>query len=267
MAGITWSFDALSLVVFLFPVFLLARLTGLWLRKPLTPRMRFKFAVSILLLLWGSYYANRAWPYTLYLHIFLLTLLLADFMPTMKHRVIRWGSTAATLRFRVPALWVFLVLMLGPAVSAHCITSVKTSWRATLRRMAVPLAGGAERISGVWLTPEESRKWHAQKGFLDALPKDRSVVFASEEQFLLQLETGRRFALPVQDLYYESFNDKSFDCNLSAVRRLAPDYMLLDEAKGRREFGQDVQRRLSPDYVPVGVRDGWIVLRHINAQP
>ncbi len=264
--GILWEFDPLAVVVFLYPVLLLGRLTSAWLREPLSPRMRFKFAVAIMTLVWGAYYFNRAWSYTLYLSAFQLTLLIADRVPPLAAWTFRWKGLGAALQTKIPAAFALFALLIGPTTVDYGLTGCKDVWRFAQLRWKVARSEGAGTMSGIWLKAEDLQKLALQKQFLDAIPKNKKVVFSGPVQFFQQLETGRFFDMQEQDIYWGSFATVDFERNVASLLRHDPDLLLLDDSAAREAFNEGFMRRLEQHYTRTGTQNGWIVLERVGTR-
>lgn len=259
--GIPWAFDPLALVIFSYPAYLVARLTGVWLKAELSPRMRFKFAVAFIILVWMAYYANRAWDYSLYSHAFLFTYLIFDLLPSPLALQSHWQGFKALGRKRVPALIVVFIFTLGPSTMNYSLTGAKIVWRAAAKRLAYEGdTARMERFSGLWIHTQTVQQVRAQCRFLAQIPKEKRVFFVDTNQFLVQLESGRFFPLPLQDLWGESFTTEGLERNIAAVAASAPDVVLLGNDPTRRDFNEHVMQRLAPNYSLSTRTDEWLVL-------
>ena len=274
--GLPLVFDPLALLVLLYPAYLLARLTGVWLRAGLSERMRFKFAVSFLILLWLAYYFNRVHQLNLWSHTFLFTCLIIDLPPRPQSLWSGGKGLASLWRARVPALALVLVFILGPAFVNTGLSEAKTVWRSTARRLALAAdPAGQERLSGLWLDARRAQAIRARSAqVLELAATHKRLVFIGPDQFLLQLETGMFFPLPVQDLLAESLSGPGFDRNVAALLRYAPEVILLadggdfpDVFRERRAFSAHLGTLLSARYAPAGETGGWQVLARTGRPP
>ena len=267
-AGLPLHFDLMAILLLLYPAYLLARLTGVWLDGRLSEKMRFKFLVSFIIMVWMGYYFNRPHHWNLWSHTFLFTFLIIDQLPQPMQL---WQDRKDLLslgRKRVPVMTFALIFILGPAFMNTGLSESKTVWRSTAQRLALARnSSGMERLSGIWLDAPCAQDIRERSSYLVDAAKRERVVFVSANQFLLQLHTGVFFPLPVQDLLTESFSAVDFSNNVAELKKDAPDVVLLDSAGAcqnsfseREPFRQALRAALQPDYQSAGMASGWHVL-------
>lgn len=271
--GSRLHFDPMATLVLLFTAFLLARLTCVWLRAGLSEKMRFKFAISFLILLWMAYYFNRVHPWNLWTHTFLFTFLIIDLLPAPKTiRADGIGLTALGRR-KVPFMAVVLIFILGPTAMNNGLSVSKYVWRSTAQRLALAKdSTGMERISGIWIEAPCAEGIKAQTAYVAQAAKGKRVLFVSANQFLLQMQTGLVFPLPYQDLFVESFTPPDLTNNVAALKAAAPDQILIDEPgeclyyfPGREAFRDVLAGMLAPDYRLTQHQGGWRVFERAAA--
>lgn len=271
-AGLPLYFDPLALLVLLYPACLIARLTRVWLGAGLSERMRFKFCVSFLILLWLAYYFNRVHRQNLWSHTFLLTYLLLDLLPNPTNILARLQSGLRRKRAEVPAMALVLVFILGPTFMNNGLSEAKVVWRALAQRIALERnPSGQERLSGLWLDAQEARDIRERSLVVRRLAAEKRLFFVGPNMFLLQLESGVFFPLPAQDLLTESLSPEGFARNVAAVRAYAPDVVLLSDGGGsrlvfleRKAFISKVLASLGQEYGTVGSEGGWLVLERVR---
>lgn len=271
-AGLPLYFDPLALLILLYPAYLIARLTRVWLGAGLSERMRFKFCVSFLILLWLAYYFNRVHRQNLWSHTFLLTYLLIDLLPNPKSIPVRPLNGLRRRHVEVPAMALVLVFILGPTFMNKGLSEAKVVWRALTQRTALERdPSGQERLSGLWLDARDAQDIREKSLVIRRLAAEKTLFFVGPNMFLLQLESGVFFPLPAQDLLTESLSPEGFVRNVEALRAYAPEVVLLSDGEGsqrvfqeRKAFSARVLAALEQEYRAVGSEGGWLVLRRVR---
>lgn len=271
-AGLPLHFDPLAMMLLLYPAYLVVRLTGIWLRAGLSERMRFKFSVSFLILVWMAYYFNRVHHWNLWTHTFLFTFLIIDLLPRPMNVWKDWKGLLALGDKRVPAMAFFLIFIIGPAFINTGLSELKVAWRSTAQRLALARdSSGMEHLSGLWVDSRCAQDIRTKSVYLAEASKEKRIVFVGANQFLLQLHTGIFFPLPVQDLFTESISTTCFLENVAALKAYAPEVILLDEMSKcqgcfpeRGPFRGELVVRLAPDYLLARSANGWKVLERVG---
>jgi len=266
--GMPLFLDPLALLFVLYPACLLARLTGVWAGGALSEKMRFKFLVSFIILIWMGYYVNRPHHWNLWSHTFLFTFLIIDLLPKPMDFLKDRGSLLSLGRKQVPTITFIVIFILGPAFANTGLSESRSVWRSTAQRLALAQdPSGMETVSGLWVDAPCARDIRERSAYLVNAASPRRVFFTSANQFLIQLNTGVFFPLPVQDLLVESFSETDFTHNVVELKEYAPDVVLVDAPGAcrncfseREPLRQTLRVALQPDYQLTGMAGGWHVL-------
>lgn len=264
-SGIRLFFDPKMLVALLFPALLLLRLTLVWYRHRLSERMRFKFAICILLLCWLAYYFNRPHNWNLWTHTYLLTFLVLDIVRLPKFE----GSFGRILRQKVPLTPFLILLAFGPSAINDVINETKATARAAsadVQRSRSP--EGMELFSGVWLDAACANDMRAKSDVLSQMKLHNSLYFVSANQMLLQWQNSLYFDLPFQDLYLESHSDSELRQNAAKVVAAQPDFILLDSSPAcptvplqKGKMLEALPELFMPSYEIIDSGTPWLVLK------
>gem|GEM_PF-1780354 len=266
--GARLFYDPRVLLLLLWPGFLLLRLTLAWFGRGLAPRMRFSFAICIILLIWFAYYFNRPHNWNLWTHLFLASFLIPGALRLP--RLSRAGGLRGMLAQRAPLLPFLILLVLGPQAVNTGLSECKATARnfASNRQLARDHAG-MELYSGTWFPAACAGDMREKSSALAALPQGSAIFIAGGNQMLLQWEHGIMFDLPFQDLFLDSQTDEELLRNVQAIRRAGPERILLDAQPGCTDAPPGKQRMiqalpglLAPDYAAEpGPQRPWLVLR------
>ncbi len=270
-AGLPLYFEVLLLPLLGYPIYLVIRLTGVWLARGVSERMRFKFSVAVIILVWFAYYFNRAHHWNLWSHMFLFTFLIVDLAPWRLPRdAAKPGGMAALLRAPIPLGTLALIFILGPAAANDGLTQSKVAWRSLTERIALKRTTEHDGVfSGIWVGEDCARDLRAKSAVLEEYGRVGSMVFASPNQFLLLLETGVVAPMTRQDIFNESFTEANYLRMLKELQSYAPDAVLLaletpcaTTDPTRAAFNAVLEAQLASSYTRMKTATGWMVLRH-----
>lgn len=275
--GFPWSFSFIFFVSITLPSYMIVRLTGVWLRAGLSFRMRFKFFVCFVQLVWAAFYFTKPWLWNLWPYLALLTYLVVDQFPTGKALRIGWREIFSPQRRKVLALGVLTVFVLAPESVNWGFLEGKKEVRSVAAQIKVDTApGDREKLGGVWLNRDCARELQAQRDVIQEIARQgRSVFFNTPQQFYLQLLTGVFFKLPMQHLSLESLTQEMLEQNMAALKASKPDTVLLsmrqDLCAGVPDvqilFSRFVVDELGPDYAPTGYVGSLLVLERTGSGP
>jgi hypothetical protein len=267
--GLPLYFEILLLPLLAYPIYLIIRMTGIWFVKGLSNRMRFKFSISVMLLIWFAYYFNRAHHWNLWTHMFLFTFLIVDLTPWRLSRIKVGASGLDAWRpLKMPLGPLILILILGPASVNEGLTQSKVAWKSLMERIASERVSTEEStFSGVWVGADCAQDLRAKSAVLREFARAGKVVFAGPNQMLLILETGIIVPMAGQDIFNDSFTEAYYWRMVGELQNYSPDAVLLASETPctastltRTNFNSALEKQLAPSYAQRQFVSGWNVL-------
>lgn len=272
--GFPWSFSFIFFVAITLPSYMIVRLTNAWLYAGLSFRMRFKFFVCFVQLVWAAFYFTKPWLWNLWPYLALLTYLVVDLFPTGRALRIGWRELFSPQRRKVLAMGVLTVFALAPESVNWGFVEGKKELRSVAAQISVDKNPGArEKLGGVWLNRDCARELLTQRDFIaQAANQGRKIFFSTPQQFYMQLLTGVFFHLPMQHLSLESLTQEMLEQNMEALKASKPDLVLLsmrqDLCDGvpdqQIRFSRYVVDELGPGYAPTGYLGSALVLERVG---
>jgi len=269
-AGLPLYFEILLLPVLPYPAYLVIRSTGVWLAKGLSDRLRFKFAISIMLLVWLAYYFNRPHHWNLWTHLYLLTFLIVDLAPwRMPQGDSARGGLGRLLRAPIPLGALVLIFILGPASVNEGLTQTKGAWRSLAERIASGRTSTGEDVfSGIRVGADCARDMREKVAALRTYAQKGTVVFAGVNQWMLILESCIVVPMAGQDIFNDSYTEANYLRMLKDLHAYSPDTVLLGADSPcappettRANFNAFLGEELAPLYTREEPVAGWIVLK------
>lgn len=260
-SGIKGSFNPVAGLIFFHAVLVLLA-TAFSADGPLSFRKSFKAAVSVIIIIWFAYYANRAHPWNLVTFYFLYGFFLIDLVQDFLHKTSK--SRPANTFAISGALALGLILL--PQIAA----SYKFMMPYYVNGLVVMLRGPAQKparkVCGVYMRADVADELEAKANFLVREKETNSTapMFFTDNAFFIPKLANSYSPLPFRDTFAEVLTKKDYARLLDAVIASKAPYIYFDSAsskvsgsKGWKDYYAQLRQDLSSHYTKIGEESGW----------
>ncbi|MDP2849308.1 MAG: hypothetical protein Q8O35_14135 [Humidesulfovibrio sp.] len=259
--GLPLFFSPMPLLIFLYTLYSLFRSAIKWNEETLTQRDRFRFAIAVILLVWGAYYFNRPHTWNLWTYVLL-------FCSTNAHLLrfrIRQNQKIAFLRTKLSWPAILFALVVLPYVVNLNINEAKE-----VARNFVPITSSVSNkqyseVSGIYVSPKYGASILQRISYLQQ-NADRQTVCISENMFILASVTRWNTLVPFQRITGDAFNPEQQQQFIQSVLDLPqalvcmdPDFVPEDPKAFNRAYAAEVRQRITQAYGAPRSEGGWLV--------
>lgn len=271
-AGMKWEPFLIAMLIFFHAWFVVIRGGIIWIGKGyLSFRQSFKISISVMILIWMTYYVARPHFWNFWSFFILYGFLIADYLnPHLWHL---WRKKWRQCFIPLPIL--ILCFFILPEIVERNASYMPLVWNGYNLRQSVLTTRAVNPHStfayGLWLPTSYVNVLNEKAELLQKLKTEsNSFAYFTEDGHLMQHLTRIPNGLIYSDAPWESYNQEGYTRLIRDLLSQLPQYILFDDPQCRA-LESDLYQNLYPDffarvreslkeyYQPFQISRGWII--------